>query len=99
MPILRADKAHTVRSLTGRLLESHRLGMADTGFPVLIKEVVGDGEGRQFGALRVVGFLGMDEVEHALCGFSHSVSVSRQVDIRDLCADDCRNCEAAVEEC
>lgn len=59
VPTLRADKAHTVRSLTGRLLELARKGMGDTGFPVLIKE----GTDR----IRVVGFLGMNELEHALC--------------------------------
>lgn len=58
VPVLRADKAHTVRSLTGRLLELARKGMGDTGFPVLTKE----GTDR----IRVVGFLGMNELEHAL---------------------------------
>jgi chloride channel 3/4/5 len=59
-PHLRADKSHSVRSLTGKLLELARLGLADTGFPVLVKE--GSGHGK----LRVVGFLGMNELEHAL---------------------------------
>ncbi|OCF37887.1 voltage-gated chloride channel [Kwoniella heveanensis BCC8398] len=58
VPILRADKQHTVRSLTGKLLELVRLGMADTGFPVLRS------------CLRVVGFLGMNELEHALSELS-----------------------------
>jgi chloride channel 3/4/5 len=66
MPILRADKAHTVRSLTGKLLELVRVGMADSGFPVLVKETV-NADGRTFSAMRVVGFLGMNELEHALC--------------------------------
>lgn len=87
VPILRADKVHTVRTLTGKLLELARLGMADTGFPVLVKEATahasydrererqrtGDrvherhGERENRGCLRVVGFLGMNELEHALC--------------------------------
>nr|XP_018261404.1 voltage-gated chloride channel [Kwoniella dejecticola CBS 10117]OBR83562.1 voltage-gated chloride channel [Kwoniella dejecticola CBS 10117] len=61
VPILRADKPHTVRSLTGKLLELVRLGMADTGFPILVKEK---------SCLRVVGFLGMNELEHALSELS-----------------------------
>jgi chloride channel 3/4/5 len=50
-----------VRSLTGKLLELARLGSADTGFPVLVKEGGGGSS-----VLRVVGFLGMNELEHAL---------------------------------
>nr|XP_019011401.1 voltage-gated chloride channel [Kwoniella pini CBS 10737]OCF50182.1 voltage-gated chloride channel [Kwoniella pini CBS 10737] len=61
VPILRADKQHTVRSLTGKLLESVRLGMTDTGFPILVKER---------SCLRVIGFLGMNELEHALSELS-----------------------------
>ena len=67
IPILRADKSHTVRSLTGKLLELVRFGLADTGFPVLVKEAVMDGDRRQSSAMRVIGFLGMNELEHALC--------------------------------
>ncbi|WRT68309.1 uncharacterized protein IL334_005285 [Kwoniella shivajii] len=82
VPILRADKQHTVRSLTGKLLELVRLGMADTGFPVLVKEVTANGghsglgleggmsSGRERSCLRVVGFLGMNELEHALSELS-----------------------------
>ncbi|AFR95662.2 voltage-gated chloride channel [Cryptococcus neoformans C23] len=81
VPHLRADKPHTVRSLTGKLLELVRLGMEDTGFPVLVKEVTsaggpstsasvglegGIGSGRERSCLRVVGFLGINELEHAL---------------------------------
>jgi len=54
VPTLRADKPHTVRSLTGKLLELARLGLADTGFPLLVKEPVME-DGRQFGCFRVVG--------------------------------------------
>ncbi|ORY35468.1 putative voltage-gated chloride channel [Naematelia encephala] len=67
VPYLRADKTHTVRTLTGKLLESARLGLADTGFPVLIKDVISeDGRPSASAVLRVVGFLGMNELEHAL---------------------------------
>ncbi|WVQ81895.1 hypothetical protein IAT38_004022 [Cryptococcus sp. DSM 104549] len=82
VPHLRADKPHTVRTLTGKLLELVRLGMEDTGFPVLVKETTsagggatgglglglenGIGSGRERSCLRVVGFLGMNELEHAL---------------------------------
>jgi chloride channel 3/4/5 len=65
IPTLRVDKPHTVRSLTGKLLELARLGLADTGFPLLVKEPVME-DGRQFGCFRVVGILGMNELEHAL---------------------------------
>lgn len=85
VPHLRADKPHTVRSLTGKLLELVRLGMEDTGFPVLAKEVTsaggpgtnvglglegGIGSGRERSCLRVVGFLGINELEHALCKYT-----------------------------
>lgn len=85
VPVLRADKPHTVRSLTGRLLELARGGLDDTGFPVLVKDVdysrdrefsisgngkEREGRGREGsgakGVLRVVGFLGINELEHAL---------------------------------
>jgi chloride channel 3/4/5 len=74
IPTLRADRDHTVRSLTGRLLELVRTGMTDTGFPVLVKDRLGAGGtgatgemgGDERGVLRVVGFLGMNELEHAL---------------------------------
>lgn len=65
-PTLRADKPHTVRELTGRLLELVRLGYEDAGFPVLTKEAAVDREGRTYPVLRVVGFLGINELEHAL---------------------------------
>ncbi len=67
VPVLRADKPHTVRSLTGKLLHLVRVGLADTGFPVLVKETVSDGDGRHLSGMRMVGFLGMNELEHALC--------------------------------
>jgi chloride channel 3/4/5 len=87
VPVLRADKPHTVRSLTGRLLELARGGLDDTGFPVLMRDVdvardfmggngkeregrVREGSGMK-GVLRVVGFLGINELEHALGGFDY----------------------------
>jgi chloride channel 3/4/5 len=76
VPTLRVDKPHTVRSLTGKLLELARLGLADTGFPLLVKEPIME-DGRQFGCFRVVGFLGMNELEHALCKCS-SISLIGQ---------------------
>ncbi|WWC90776.1 uncharacterized protein L201_005713 [Kwoniella dendrophila CBS 6074] len=89
VPTLRADKQHTVRSLTGKLLELVRLGMADTGFPVLVKEVTANGgnnpglgldggmsSGRERSCLRVVGFLGMNELEHALSELSDEPDAS-----------------------
>ncbi len=69
VPYLRADKPHTVRELTGKLLELVRLGLADTGFPCLQKEVIQEPDGRQVYCLRVVGFLAVNELEHALCEF------------------------------
>lgn len=86
VPVLRADKVHTVRSLTGRMLELARGGLADTGFPVLVREHgaaagrrgdEGHGHGhggngkereRDRGGMRVIGFLGTNELEHALGG-------------------------------
>jgi chloride channel 3/4/5 len=65
---LRADHVHTVRSLTGRLLEMARGGLGDTGFPVLVRDTGGkEPERKQKGPLRVVGYLGINELEHALC--------------------------------
>jgi chloride channel 3/4/5 len=52
--------------MTGRLLELVRLGYADAGFPVLTKELTVDRDGRTYACLRVVGFLGINELEHAL---------------------------------
>lgn len=69
VPTLRLDKPHTVRSLTGKLLELARLGAADTGFPILAKEPISE-DGRTFGVMRVMGFLGMNELEHALCALT-----------------------------
>lgn len=66
VPTLRIDKPHTVRSLTGKLLELSRLGLADTGFPLLAKEPISE-DGRVFGVNRIMGFLGINELEHALC--------------------------------
>lgn len=71
VPTLRVDKPHTVRSLTGRLLELSRLGLADTGFPLLAKEPISE-DGRVFGVNRVMGFLGMNELEHALCEYMNT---------------------------
>ncbi|EIW67300.1 hypothetical protein TREMEDRAFT_34025 [Tremella mesenterica DSM 1558] len=58
VPFLRADKVNSVRRLTGQLLALVRTDMADTGFPLLVKE--------NSNSLRIVGFLGMNELEHAL---------------------------------
>ena len=66
LPVLRADKSHTVRSLTGKLLELARDGMADSGFPVLQREPGILGDDRISSGLRVVGFIGMAEMDHAL---------------------------------
>ncbi|KAL1411308.1 hypothetical protein Q8F55_002259 [Vanrija albida] len=75
-PTLRADKPHTVRELTGKLLELVRLGYADAGFPVLVKEPAIDREGRPTSVLRVLGFLGINEVEHALTALADEPDAS-----------------------
>lgn len=67
VPILRADKLNTVRSLMELVLQVMSHGLVDTGFPVLVKETIPEEEGRTPFAMRVVGFLGLHELEHALC--------------------------------
>jgi chloride channel 3/4/5 len=43
-----------------------RLGYADAGFPVLTKEPTVGGDGRSHSCFRIVGFIGINELEHAL---------------------------------
>ncbi|KAK4689513.1 hypothetical protein P7C73_g598, partial [Tremellales sp. Uapishka_1] len=66
VPTLRADATHTVRELTGRLLELVRLGLGDTGFPIVVKEQTMGSDGKKYHCLRTIGFLGVNELEHSL---------------------------------
>ena len=74
--ILRGDKPHTVASLTAKTSKLIDMGLEDTGFPVLVKEENLPGFGQPPSAhslasprqsLRVIGFLGINELSHALC--------------------------------
>ncbi|KAI5123892.1 hypothetical protein M0805_005708 [Coniferiporia weirii] len=51
------DEANTVKSLRDKLQESLRTGYADSGFPVLRRDLRG---------MRMVGYIGFNELEHAL---------------------------------
>ena len=62
---IRLDKENTVRTLRDQLLRLMASGQDDSGFPILRKESEAT-EG-----MRLVGFIGANELEHAL-----SVSVA-----------------------
>jgi chloride channel 3/4/5 len=58
--VIRLDKENTVRSLRDQLLRLTTSGQDDSGFPILRKEPE-TAEG-----MRLVGFIGANELEHAL---------------------------------
>lgn len=80
--ILRGDKPHTVATLTYKLAKLVELGLGDTGFPVLTREenlpgtIPGPASAQLQQAsragFRIVGFLGVNELAHALCESSLS---------------------------
>lgn len=51
------DERNTVKELRDKLQSSLRSGYADSGFPIVRREA---------GGLRVVGYIGVNELEHAL---------------------------------
>ena len=80
--IIRGDKGHTVATLTAKMHKLIELGLGDTGFPVLVKEESLPGsmaappsaQASNRNGLRVVGFLGLNELAHALCKHSSGSS-------------------------
>jgi chloride channel 3/4/5 len=60
---IRLDKENTVKTLRDQLLRLMASGQDDSGFPILRKESEAT-EG-----MRLVGFIGANELEHALSAF------------------------------
>ena len=58
--VIRVDEKNTVSSLRTRLLDLTSSGSDDSGFPILQNDVSDSG-------LRMVGYIGSNELEHALC--------------------------------
>ena len=55
--VIRLDEQNTVKSLRDKLRDALLAGYADSGFPILYRDTSG---------LRVAGYIGMNELEHAL---------------------------------
>lgn len=55
--VIRIDEKNTVKTLYDKLQRSVSVGYADSGFPIL--------KGDQLN-MKVVGYIGMNELEHAL---------------------------------
>jgi chloride channel 3/4/5 len=60
VPVIRVDETNTASSLGGRLLDLTSSGIYDSGFPILQNDVADSG-------LRMVGYIGSNELDHALC--------------------------------
>ena len=60
--VIRLDRKNTVESLRDQLLKLTALGSDDDGFPILRNDSNGDG-------FRMVGYIGANELEHALSDF------------------------------
>ena len=58
---IRADRTNTVKSLRDQLQEAVSAGYGDGGFPILRKEP---------GGLKMIGYIGVNELEHALSELS-----------------------------
>ncbi|KDQ57485.1 hypothetical protein JAAARDRAFT_130295 [Jaapia argillacea MUCL 33604] len=61
--VIYVDKQNTVRTLRDQLQELVFAGYEDGGFPILRKVGTGDGVGE---GLRMIGYIGASELEHAL---------------------------------
>ena len=59
--VVRLDEQNTVKRLRDKLRDALSAGYADSGFPILYRDSRG---------LRVAGYIGMNELEHALGMFS-----------------------------
>jgi len=57
--VIRLDRTNTVKSLRDQLQEVFRSGNDDSGFPILRKDDAHDD-------MRLVGYIGANELEHAL---------------------------------
>jgi chloride channel 3/4/5 len=62
VPVIRVDEKNTVSSLRIRLLNTTSSGGDDSGFPILQNSVDDNG-------LRMVGYIGSNELDHALCSY------------------------------
>ena len=55
--VIRLDQTNTVKSLRDKLLKCVAMGYVDSGFPILRPDI---------GGLKMVGYIGVNELEHAL---------------------------------
>ena len=55
--VIHLEEENTVKSLRDKLQDSLSSGYADSGFPILRRDVLG---------MRVAGYIGVNELEHAL---------------------------------
>jgi chloride channel 3/4/5 len=65
VPVIRVDEMNTVSSLRTRLLHLTSSGSDDSGFPILQNDIADNG-------LRMVGYIGSNELDHALCSYDVS---------------------------
>lgn len=62
---IRLDEVNTVRTLRDKLQESLAKGYAGSGLPIVRRDV---------GGMKMVGYIGMNELEHALGEFENILS-------------------------
>lgn len=63
MDVIRVDQRNTVESLRDQLQSLLNAGRDDSGFPILKPS-------RDGNAMRMIGYIGASELEHALCRLS-----------------------------
>jgi hypothetical protein len=69
--VIRLDERNTVKSLRDQLLIATSSGNDDGGFPILRNDANGDG-------MRMIGYIGANELEHALSQLSSLLHVERK---------------------
>lgn len=68
--VIRLDRKNTVRSLRDQLFKLLASGHDDSGFPILRKDSSDDD------GMRLVGYIGTNELEHALSTFGHCFHIT-----------------------
>lgn len=64
--VIRLDEPNTVKNLRDKLKEAFVAGYADSGFPIVRPDYQG---------LRVAGYIGFNELEHALGEDHHTTTI------------------------
>jgi chloride channel 3/4/5 len=67
--VIRVDRENTVKALRDQLQQLFSTGSDDSGFPILKPDEHRDG------CMRMVGFIGASELEHALSTVASSVGL------------------------